>query len=521
MIKRDQFYEMHTINISTRYMGLDKLLKNTIKLFGRLLKKNKTKKCKDGKKISPLTGRCVSIVRFNEEQETDAFHMIIHPPTKTKMSCIDHSKLNLKEYQQNISRFLDTNRGIIVVHGIGSGKTLSAVTASQCFLNKNPDSIVIVSTPKSLVHNFKKEMENYGIDKLDSHYVFYTHDELCNLIKNEKVPLSYFHKNMLIIDEIHNFRTQPLFKEEKDGKIKYGQAYYAIKAAHASEKVIGLTATPIVNSMTDLKNPLSMITGKKISQISENPSYENLEKYKSLFSFYQRNINDPDYPSKHIHDQNIRMTLSYYKKFNQLEEVLHSQNKEYIKTFHLSLRMAVNKLDNNKESPKVLWTIQLIQNGLKTLVYSGFKDSGVLYIADHLTKLNIPFDIITGDSSMEERKQIVDDYNDNKTKVLLITMAGSEGLDLKETRQVVLFEPVWNPSTEEQIIGRAVRRNSHANLPVNERRVDVYKLLMITPFGNETVDHKLVKIINHKKKMIEYSNDIIKKLSIELNQSFF
>jgi len=311
-----------------------------------------------------------------------------------------------------------------------------------------------------------------------------------------------------------------LIKEDKDGQIKYGQAYYAIQAAHASKKVIGLTATPIVNSMADLKNPLSMITGKKISQISETPSYENLEKYKSLFSFYQRNIHDPEYPTKVIHYQNVKMTLSYYRKYNQLEEVLHSQNKEYIKTFHLSLRMAVNKLDNDKESPKVLWIIQLIQNGFKTLVYSGFKDSGVLYIAEHLNKLKIPFDMITGDSSMEERKQIVDDYNDNKTKVLLITMAGSEGLDLKETRQVVLFEPVWNPSTEEQIIGRAVRRNSHANLPVKDRRVDVYKLLMVTPFGYETIDHTLTSIIKNKMSLIEDSNKIIKKLSIELNQSF-
>jgi SNF2 family DNA or RNA helicase len=499
---------------------MNNIFKNTIKIISNLLKNNKTKKCKNGKQINPKTGRCVSIVKFKDEQDDDSFQMIIHPPTKEKMSCINNSKMNLKQYQQNISRFLDTNRGIIVVHGIGSGKTLSAVTASQCFLKKNPESIVIVSTPKSLIHNFKKEMENYGIDKIDPHYVFYTHDELCNLIKNEKVALSYFHKNMLIIDEIHNFRTQPLIKEDKDGNIKYSQAYYAIKAAHASEKVIGLTATPIVNSMTDLKNLLSMISGKKISQISETPSYENLEKYKSLFSFYQRNTNDPEYPSKYIHYENVKMSLSYYKQFNKLQEVLHSQNKEYIKTFHLSLRMAVNKLDNDKESPKVLWTIQLIKNGLKTLVYSGFKDSGVLYIAEHLNKLKIPFDIITGDSSIEERKQIVDDYNENKIKVLLITMAGSEGLDLKETRQVILFEPVWNPSTEEQIIGRAVRRNSHASLPLKERRVDVYKLLMVTPFGQKTVDHTLTNIINNKINMIEDANKIIKKLSIELNQSF-
>lgn len=486
-------------------------IKNKIK---KMLKTKKNKKCKDGKIMNPTTGKCISIIKYEQQKENDPFQIIIHPPNQKNMDCISNSKINLKDYQEKISRFLDTNRGIIVVHGTGTGKTLSAITASQCFLNKHIHSKVFVCTPKSLIHNFKKEMENYGIDEKDERYIFYTHDELCNLIKNNSIPLSDFHGNMLIIDEIHNFRTQPLIKEDKNGNKKYSQSYYAIQAAHSSEKVLGLTATPVVNDVSDLKNLLSMITGKMIRQIPEYPIYEELKQYKSLFSFYQRNPNDSEYPSKKIHIQEIRMSLSYYLKFLKLEKILHDQNKEYIKTFHLSLRMAMNKLDNDKKSPKVLWTIELIKNGLKTLVYSGFKDSGVLYIAEHLTKLDIKFDIITGDSSIEERKEIVNRYNENKIQVLLITMAGSEGLDLKETRQVVLFEPVWNPSTEEQIIGRAIRRNSHINLPKHQRKVDVYKLLMITPTGQKTVDHVLNRIIENKEELINHTNDIIKKLSI-------
>ena len=38
----------------------------------------------------------------------------------------------------NICKFMDTNRGIIVVHGVGTGKTLTSVTVSQCYLDKNP-----------------------------------------------------------------------------------------------------------------------------------------------------------------------------------------------------------------------------------------------------------------------------------------------------------------------------------------------------------------------------------------------
>jgi SNF2 family DNA or RNA helicase len=483
------------------------------------------KPCPEGKVRNPKTGRCISLIKLQllnqQNADDEVSSIVIHPPTKGDMQCALNSKLTLKDYQKRLCQFMDTNRGVIVAHGVGSGKTLSAVTVSQCFLEKNPDAKVIVSTPKSLISNFKKEMETYGIKSDDPRYVFYTHDGLCNLIKFNRVPLTYFNNNLLIVDEIHNFRTQPLEREDKEtGKIKYSQSYYAIKAAHASAKVLGLTATPIVNAMADLKNPLSMITGKLVKKMGVEPTVDGLEKYKSLFSVFQRDQTDPDYPSKNVQSVDIKMTSDYYRKYMKIEEFLKNKNKAFVKKFYLSLRMAVNKLDNTQRSPKVLWTIDLIKNGLKTLVYSGFKDSGVLYIAKNLDDLKIPYAIISGDKTIAERKQIVEDYNNNKLQVLLITRAGGEGLDLKETRQVVLFEPVWNPSTEEQIVGRAVRKGSHSTLRKKDRHVEVYKLLMVTPSGEDTVDHVLTGIINEKIELVTDAVQIMKELSIELQQCF-
>ena len=74
------------------------------------------------------------------------------------MKCIDQSNIPLDTHQRRVVEFLqrDKVRGLLVVHGVGTGKTLTAVTASQCFLFKNPKSTVFVVTPTSLQQNSNK-----------------------------------------------------------------------------------------------------------------------------------------------------------------------------------------------------------------------------------------------------------------------------------------------------------------------------------------------------------------------------
>jgi superfamily II DNA or RNA helicase len=59
-------------------------------------------------------------------------------------------------------------------------------------------------------------------------------------------------------------------------------------------------------------------------------------------------------------------------------------------------------------------------------------------------------------------------------KVLMTTKTGAEGLNLKCVRQVHVMEPYWQPVLIEQVIGRAVRTESHIWLPPKERNVEVY-----------------------------------------------
>lgn len=67
-----------------------------------------------------------------------------------------------------------------------------------------------------------------------------------------------------------------------------------------------------------------------------------------------------------------------------------------------------------------------------------------------------------------------DNYDASKVKVILISQAGSEGLDFKFIRQVHILDPWYNMNRIEQIIGRAVRTCSHKLLPFLMRNVELY-----------------------------------------------
>jgi hypothetical protein len=122
-------------------------------------------------------------------------------------------------------------------------------------------------------------------------------------------------------------------------------------------------------------------------------------------------------------------------------------------------------------------------------------------------------------------------------KVLMITSAGSEGINLRNTRYVHIMEPYWHPVRLEQVIGRARRICSHQGLPPELRTVDVFIYLMtltqeqidsefgielklkdrsnIPPFLWQTSDEKLFEISTIKENLTDQILRAIKSSSID------
>ena len=91
------------------------------------------------------------------------------------------------------------------------------------------------------------------------------------------------------------------------------------------------------------------------------------------------------------------------------------------------------------------------------------------------------YTMITGDKGLSpnndfEVKGVTNDNNKDghRIKVILISRAGAEGIDLKFIRQVHILDPWYNMNRIEQIVGRAVRNLSHKDLEFEKRNVEIF-----------------------------------------------
>jgi superfamily II DNA or RNA helicase len=106
--------------------------------------------------------------------------------------------------------------------------------------------------------------------------------------------------------------------------------------------------------------------------------------------------------------------------------------------------------------------------------------------------------------------------NGDKIKVILINIAGTEGIDLKYIRQVHIMEPWYNISRMEQIIGRAVRTYSHHDLPFNSRNVEIYLYGTILPDTDiEAVDIFRYRSAEDKAKKIGKVTRLLKQGAVD------
>jgi superfamily II DNA or RNA helicase len=408
-------------------------------------------------------------------------------------------------HQETVVKWLDKNRGLIAVHQTGAGKTLTAVTASQCFLDKYPDRYVVVVAPVTLLPNFQKEMKTYGINPKDKRYLFFSYEKFYNLKDHHKVCSN----NMLIVDEAHELRSDIFAAKQRKEKEKerqrekirgieieyqeelgpefYNRAHKIIDCTKQAERVLLMTATPFVNTTYDVANLLAMV--KAEDPIDPKQWYVSSRRFENILHYYDVPKNKANqYPDVHIKQEFIEMDDTFYSQYRQIEEDLEFDlpNVELTNSdaFIIRLRQALLRIP---DSGKINYTIDHIKNTLKRkpnarmVVYSNFIESGVINIGILLEKYEISYGLISGNVPEKQRQIIINEYNAGKLSVLLISKAAQRGIDLKETTSMIVLDVPWNPASLEQAIGRVARYQSHNRLPEKEQKVDIYILYSIFP----------------------------------------
>jgi len=442
-------------------------------------------------------------------------------------------KLALRDYQIRAIKHMLKNRGLIAVHNIGSGKTLIAATSAMCILKANPIIKIIFISPKSLIENFRKTL-NESYDNVDwNRFLFYTYEKF-QLDYNKGLIDSY--NTYLIVDEAHRLRTHV---NPKSGILAL-TVKAVVKAARKASKVLLLTATPIVNEPYDIVNLITIIKGD-LTPISKKAFHSNIyskkgsimntvsfnDYFNCIISIYKRPL-DETYPQVEIHTVEIPMTKQYYNEYKRVEnQILTPLETEILgendlEPFYNGIRRAVNA-DIEEFNPKLDWVRQhlLKYNNRKMIMFSPFISLGVRQLERLVVDFDVKpkFGIITGDNTKEERQKVIDDYNNDKIQILVISIgAGGLGINLKGTRDVVIMQPGWNDVEMEQAMGRGIRFHSHTHLPVDERKVDVWKLLLVKPpgvNGKLAADQIIENITQRKNNIIKPFLNILNYISIE------
>lgn len=147
-----------------------------------------------------------------------------------------------------------------------------------------------------------------------------------------------------------------------------------------------------------------------------------------------------------------------------------------------------------------------VSNSRCSICFNIMKDHG-LKIKDHTYKA-LRFSLAYGDLSKNQISTTLSKFNasDNKNgddiKILLGSRFIKEGFDLKSVRHLFITHMPDNISILQQVFGRAVRTNSHAELPLDSRIVKIYILVTSLPLE---LRHFSFEEMLYKKKLETYS----------------
>ena len=388
----------------------------------------------------------------------------------------------LQPHQLRVIRRITDPRtsGLVVAHGTGTGKTRTAIESHKA-LGGGADVVL----PAALRANYAKEQARWEGPE-------------SNIISQQALSLKgseALSRPLVIVDEAHRARNP---RSKLSDALRGGPA----------QKRLLLTATPSFNNPSDLASlvntaagmqhlpegkafqkrylnpgPIDRWRGKRLSNESE------LKKKLNEYVDYHKGGGDgADMPS--VTSRTIPVTMSrrqsdlYRAGMGKLPKgvKVNSDNIDRLKAYFTGPRQVSNSSNafepGSNEEPKLDRAYADLTQHLKNpkgkaLIYSNWLDHGIKPIQRRLDADKTPYGIFTGKESPKVRDQHIRDYNENRTRALLVSSSGAEGLDLKGTRMVQVLEPHFNNSKIRQVVGRSARMGSHSALGPEDRNVEV------------------------------------------------
>lgn len=485
--------------------------------------------------------------------------LVIKKETRTMEKICDVNAFEHQKHQIFVKRWFENgNRKLLLFHGIGSGKTCTSILVLRALLDKNVKRI-FVATPATLQSNYENEMKSKcgNFKTIPKKVEVMSHQKFISYINAKPKVLN---DSMVIIDEIQNIVSST------------GGSYRVLLnnlvCKHPkNNKVVLLSGSPIFDkpyeiamtlNLLDLPEPIEGPLKKFNKEYIDGSTIKNAVKFSSLINGYvsafkgigpnayakKKNkvlkltmdpIQDAAYSNSTIQGRNAPFYLDSRQSINCIYPGGKYGNKARKRISDKQLQAAFSK--NLKKLSIKFWTC--IQHLLSTtcvgpvFAYSNFVSSGgiqdfAVALKAHgfqpfQAKANVkgPTFAIFKTNAKAENDVLLKTFNSpgNKDGSIIKVIIGSpsmkEGVSLKNTREVHIFEPYWNMNRTNQIIGRAIRFCSHVDLVPKQRDVTVYNYIGLSTLVKRTSDEKIMDMAKRKQTIINKFEKLLYTSSID------
>ena len=376
--------------------------------------------------------------------------------------------------------------GSILADDMGLGKTLQTLAA---IFSAEGDSPSLIVTPSHLSDNWLRDAKKFfpekkiimitgepsarkriisSIDWKQSVVYLTTYDMLDKdlALWNEAFAAGHELK-FLAVDEAHNVNTDNV-------------RYKALSSIRSRGRIL-LTGTPIENNVDELWRLLSLVRPGWFGDRNAFRKLSRDEQHSISCPFILRRVKESildDFPKKQEETLCVVMDRSqeaaYAAAVGEYRDAVRDKSGCDTSSFNMKLRLisscpatvgnisaanAIRRLGTGSKFGWLKGTLPgMIKEGHRLLVFSNFT-STLNHMERLLDEIKVAHVRIDGDVDAVKRPAICKTFNEDpgQSVMLLSYGAGSEGLNLQGADTVILLDPTWTPSIEDQAISRAHR----------------------------------------------------------------
>ena len=334
--------------------------------------------------------------------------------------------------------------------GTGSGKTLSAFLASKIIDSK----VTLIICPNDVVSHWKKNAEQIFSDSyVTTHkevfsakrdesrhqYWILNYDKLNQDTSRDNVDILGKQKiDFIILDEIHFSKvTHDETKSKRRQVLEF--LLTLARKKNPQLKILGLSATPVVNNIREGKSLLELMSGKMYDDVSTKPTVPNaVTLYEKIMINSIRQI--PNYKHPIIDDIDVEAERPTGTSLVELN----------------SRPLAIEQYLTDARIPEIIKRI----NG-QTIIYTEYvgtanpaKDTILKKIGDAVKEKKFTYGFYSGDDHSG-----LDLFLKKKIQVLIASRPISTGIDgLQKVCSNLIFNTLpWTHALYQQIVGRVVR----------------------------------------------------------------